>query len=76
MRPVVVNPNQKLRAKYDRVVEIITASPGISAGAIAKQYYGEKLTSQQRNLMISTLTQLCHAKRIEHESIDKYFVPE
>ncbi len=75
-REVVVKPNQQLRAKHDRIVEIVAANPGISAAGIAKQYHGENLTSQHRALIVSVLTTLCCQRRIQHQSIDRYFIPE
>lgn len=73
--PVVFKINQQSRERRDRIVEIVAANPGISIGQIGRYYYEIELTHKQRELMLSTIAQLCIDNRIKHLPIDRYHIP-
>jgi hypothetical protein len=56
--------NKATRAKYDRIVEIVRANPGISSAAIAKAY-APNATFDTHHRMQGTLLQVCISGRIE-----------
>lgn len=63
--------------KYDRIVEIVRDHPdGISAGSIAKKYYGvETITADLHHRMQGMLIQICYSGRIKFVDND-YFINE
>jgi hypothetical protein len=71
---VIVNQPKSLRAKYDRIVEIVRANPGISSGEIAKLYYPPQ-TPKYTYRMQGMLLQVCYTHRIKCIDLG-YFIVE
>jgi hypothetical protein len=70
---VIVGQSKSLRGKYDRIVEIVRANPGISSGEIAKLYYPPG-TPKYTYRMQGMLLQVCYARRIKCVDLGYYIV--
>ena len=65
-------PSRVQRAKYDQIVAIVTANPGISLGQISRQYYGDKYSRDKDRRMTSMVLQLCYDNRIKYQEVNRY----
>jgi hypothetical protein len=71
---VIVRQPNSVQAKYDRIVEIVRANPGISGGAINKAY-NPNATYDAHRRMQGMLLSICCSGRIE--CVDNcYFIKE
>lgn len=71
---VIVTQPKSVQAKYDRIVEIVRANPGISSAAIDKQYYPNP-TSDTYRRMQGMLLSVCFSGRIKCVN-NRYFIKE
>lgn len=71
---VIVNQPKSVQRKYDRIVEIVRANPGISGAAIDQQY-APKPTSDTYRRMHGMLLSICCSGRIKCVD-NRYFIKE
>lgn len=64
-----------IQQKYDRVVEIVRANPGISGGGIAKLFYPPTATGNLHQRMQGILLHVCYTRRIQCVNMS-YFITE
>jgi hypothetical protein len=68
--------NNVLRAKHDRLVEIVRANPEISTAEISNQFYPIGTCKHSRRHLGSMLLDVCSENRIKCLPGDHYIVPQ
>jgi hypothetical protein len=71
---IIINQPKSTQAKYDRIVEIVRANPGISGGAINKAY-NPNVTHDAYRRMQGMLLSVCFSGRIKCVD-NRYFIKE
>ena len=71
---VIVNQPKSVQRKYDRIVEIIRANPGISSAAIDRQYAPNPTNDTYRRMQ-GMLLSICCSGRIKCVD-NRYFIKE
>lgn len=74
-KEVSVKTPRPLLVKYDRIVEIVRANPGISTGAITKIYYLPTTAGDTHKRMQGMLLQVCFSGRIQCVD-NRYFLKD
>lgn len=72
---VIIPPTRPTQQKYDRIVEIVRANPGISGGGIAKLFYPPTATGNLHRRMQGMLLHVCGTRRIQCVNMS-YFITE
>ena len=67
---IIVPPSKLAREKYDKIVEIVRANPGISIGEIRKIYSQNGTFDCAR--LNGMLTDLCLRNRLKYQDIQRY----
>jgi hypothetical protein len=71
---IIITQPRSVQVRYDRIVEIVRANPGISQAEIAKQY-NQNLTQDAHRRMNGMLLSVCCSGRIK--CVDNcYFIKE
>jgi hypothetical protein len=69
---VLHSPSRPQQARYDEIVAIIAANPGLSIRQISREYYGDRHSSDNRGRMSAMLLQLCYQNRIKYQDVNRY----
>ena len=65
-----------MREKYDRIVAIVKAEPGLTRSEIAQRFYPADATRQTKQKINNILVELTCANRLAYLGDDRYVVVE